>query len=199
MSNLKSGSRLAAACLRLAGWRLNVDLPDDPRYVLVVAPHTSNWDFVVGFAAKIAVGLQLKVMAKHTLFRGLFGRWLRWMGCLPVDRRAPRGFIGQMADAFDHGDYMVLAITPEGTRSYTEYWKSGFYHIARAAGVPIVLASLDYGARVVSAGERIETTGDMEADMALIRAYYEGKQGKRPSEQGPVRFRPSEEKAVVNG
>lgn len=199
MSNFKRGSRLAAACLRMAGWRLEIDLPDDPRYVLVVAPHTSNWDFVVGFTAKIAVGLQLNVMAKHTLFRGLFGRWLRWLGCLPVDRRAPRGFIGQMSDAFAHSDYMVLAITPEGTRSYTEYWKSGFYHIARAAGVPIVLASLDYGAKVVNAGERIEPTGDIDADMARIRAYFEGRQGKRPSQQGPVRLRPSESRAAANG
>lgn len=199
MSNFKPGSRLAAAGLRLFGWRLDVNLPDDQRYVLVVAPHTSNWDFVVGFAAKIAVGLQLNVMAKHSLFRGLFGRWLRWMGCLPVDRRAPRGFIGQMADAFERSEYMVLAITPEGTRSYTDYWKAGFYHIAWAARVPIVLASLDYGARVVSVGERIEPTGDMEADMAPIRAFFADKRGKRPSQQGPVRFRPVEEQSVVNG
>lgn len=199
MSNFKRGSRLAAAGLRLTGWRLEVDLPDDPRYVLVVAPHTSNWDFVVGFAAKMAVGLQLKVMAKHTLFRGLFGRWLRWMGCLPVNRQAPSGFIGQMVDAFAARPYMVLAITPEGTRAYTDYWKSGFYHIARAADVPIVLAALDYGAKVVSAGERIEPSGDVEADMARIRAYFGGKHGKHPAQQGPVRLRPAERRAVVNG
>lgn len=199
MSNTKRGSRLAAMALRAAGWRLDINLPDDPRYVLVVAPHTSNWDFVVGFTAKLAVGLQLYVMAKHTLFRGPFGRWLRWVGGLPIDRRASRGFIGQMTDAIARSDYMVLAITPEGTRSHTQYWKSGFYHIAQAAGVPIVLAALDYRAKVVSVGQRLMPTGDVESDMDLIRAYYENKQGKRPAEQGPVRLRPREEKAVVNG
>lgn len=199
MSNMKRGSRLAATALRLTGWRLDVDLPDDPRYVLVVAPHTSNWDFVVGFTAKLAVGLQLYVMAKHTLFRGPFGRWLRWVGGLPIDRRASRGFIGQMTDAFAGSDYMVLAITPEGTRSRTEHWKSGFYHIARAAQVPIVLAALDYRRKTVSAGERIMPTGDVDADMARIRAYFDDKQGKRPANQGPVRLRPREEKAVANG
>jgi 1-acyl-sn-glycerol-3-phosphate acyltransferase len=202
MSNMKRGSRLAATALRLTGWHLDVDLPDDPRYVLVVAPHTSNWDFVVGFTAKLAVGLQLYVMAKHTLFRGPFGRWLRWVGGLPIDRRASRGFIGQMTDAFARSDYMVLAITPEGTRSRTEYWKSGFYHIARAAQVPIVLAALDYRRKTVSAGELIMPTGDVEADMARIRAYFGDKQGKRPAQQGPVRLRPQgpeEENAVANG
>jgi len=185
-------SRLAAGLLRLLGWRLEVTLPEEPSYVLVVAPHTSNWDFFYGYAAKMAVGLDLFIMAKHTLFRGPLGHVLRRLGVIPVDRRAAHGVIGQMAETFRRSERLVLAITPEGTRSRTTYWKPGFYHIARDAGVPIALAFLDYRGKRVGIGGVVYPSGDINADMASIRAFYSDKYGRRPQEQGEVRLRPAD-------
>ena len=185
--------RLWYGLFRLLGWRYVGHMPTDDKYVIVVAPHTSGWDVIYAFIASRACPLPFPHwVAKHTLFRGPFGALLHRLGAIPVDRRASHNFVQQMVDEFAQRDRMILALAPEGTRKYTEYWKSGFYHIALAAQVPLYLAALDYKHKRVAVSPRIELTGDPEADMALVREFYaQYGHGKNPKKQGPVRLRPN--------
>jgi len=186
------GARLGRRLLALAGWRTVFVSPPAPKSVVVVYPHTSNWDFVVGFLARTAVGLRCHFVAKDSLFRGAFGVWLRWVGGIPVNRRAPTGFVRQIGTHFMQREAFHLVFTPEGTRARTDYWKSGFYRVARAAKVPVGLAFIDYGRREVGVGEWITLTGDETRDLERMRTFYAGKVGKHPAQQGPIRFAPSE-------
>jgi len=156
--------------------------------VVVFYPHTSNWDFVIGLLAKRVLGIRFRWVGKDTMFesplRPLFVRW----GGIPVNRRERTGFIEQMRGAFDaHADFR-LVIAPEGTRSLTSHWKSGFYHLARATGVPLALAFIDYGRREIGIGGHLDLTGDMDADMAALAAFYGNKKAGRPGKAGPVRL-----------
>lgn len=182
------GARLGAWLLKLRGWRVVYVPPPGPKSVIVVYPHTSNWDFPIGFLARAAVGLGCHFVAKDTLFRGAFGRWLRGVGGIAVNRREHTGLIGQLAEEFARRDEFHLVFTPEGTRSRTEHWKSGFYRLALAVRVPVGLSFIDYGAREVGIGAWIDLSGDAAGDMARIRAFYAGKRGKRPQLAGPVRL-----------
>jgi 1-acyl-sn-glycerol-3-phosphate acyltransferase len=170
---------IGRAVLRLMGWRIEGAIPDVPKIVIAVAPHTSNWDFVVGAAAMFALDLRLSFLAKHTLFRGPFGAMLRWMGGIAVDRESPHGVVGDAVAAFGRADQRVLAITPQGTRRPGARYKSGFLHIARGARVPVLLATLDYAARSVRLGPPFEYGDDAEADIARIEAFFAGVRGKR--------------------
>lgn len=181
--------RVARALLRLIGWRVNVDWPAEPHGVMIVYPHTSNWDFPVGFLARQALDLPVHWVAKDTLFRWPWGGLLRRWGGIPVNRRESTGFIGQLQAAFASRPWMWIVFTPEGTRKRTAYWKSGFYHLARAADVPVGLAYIDFGRREVGLQEYLRMTGDMEADLARIRAAYAGKVARRPGNAGQIRFR----------
>lgn len=181
--------RIAHALLHLIGWRLKVVWPPEPRGVILVYPHTSNWDFPVGFLARQALGLPVHWVAKDTLFRGPLGWLFRRMGGIPVNRRESTGFIGQLQAALRSRPWMWIVITPEGTRSRTAHWKSGFYHLARAADVPVGLAYIDFGARVVGLEQYLRMTGDVGADLARIRAAYAGKVAKKPENAGEIRFR----------
>lgn len=177
---------LSRRLLSLLGWRL-LDLPERPRRaVVIVYPHTSNWDFVVGVLARSALGLDARWIGKEALFRGPMGPLMRWLGGIPVNRKQPAGFADRMAAEFAKQDALLLAITPEGTRSQTPGWKSGFYRIARAAGVPVVIAAIDYAGRRVGLLATMELTGDEEADMARIAARYQGCRGKRPEFASPI-------------
>jgi 1-acyl-sn-glycerol-3-phosphate acyltransferase len=180
--------RWARRLLGLLGWRVDVALPPGPRCVIAVYPHTSNWDFAVGYLAKLACGLPVHFVGKHTIFRWPLGAILRRMGGIPVDRRNPAGLLGQLAREMRARPWMWLAIAPEGTRAYVDHWKSGFYRLAVEAGVPIGLAFMDWRARVVGLTTYLEPSGDEEADLARIRAVYEGKAGKRPELAGTIRF-----------
>jgi 1-acyl-sn-glycerol-3-phosphate acyltransferase len=170
---------ICSAYLRLSGWRMRGDWPRDlPKIVLIAAPHTSNWD---GFNMLAAAGyyrIPLKWMGKKQLTEGPFGGLVRWFGCVPVDRDAKADLVRQMKDAFAAARQMVLAVSPEGTRAKSPGWRSGFYHIAHGAGVPIVMSVLDYGAKTISLSGALIPTGDYEADVALIKGYYEGARGK---------------------
>ena len=160
--------------LWLLRWRIEGEIPDAPKVVIAVAPHTSNWDFVVGSAAMFALDLRLSFLAKHTLFRWPFGGPMRWMGGIAVDRSSPHGVVGDAIAAFERSDQRVLAIAPQGTRSAGARYKSGFIHIARGARVPITFATLDYGVRCVRLGPTFEPGDDIEAELARVVAFYDG-------------------------
>ncbi|MDE2079745.1 MAG: 1-acyl-sn-glycerol-3-phosphate acyltransferase [Burkholderiales bacterium] len=186
------GSRLARALLRLAGWRVLFDGLPAAQGVAVVYPHTSNWDFVVGLLAKWAIGLPIVFWGKDSLFKvPLFGGWLRWLGGRPVVRHAPQGAVAQMAaqlrQAREQGQWMWLALAPEGTRGRTEGWRSGFYHLATQAGVPVGLVVLDYGRRRVGFDSFWVVSGDLQADLASFARRLAGCRGLRARLAAPVR------------
>ena len=164
--------------LRLSGWKLRGDWPALDKAVLVAAPHTSNWDGINMLATAGYYRVKLKWMGKKSLTTGPFGGLIKWLGCVPVDRAAANDVVRTMADVFAREERMVLAIPPEGTRSAAREWKTGFYHIARAAGVPLVLSVLDYGTKTVSVAAAVRPSGDYEADLAVIQSYYASARGK---------------------
>lgn len=187
------GSRLAAWVLGALRWKLRFDGLPAQQGVLVVYPHTSNWDFVVLILAKWALGVQASFWGKDSLFRiPLFGRWLRWMGGVPVDRSASCGVVGQMVDLLRErqarNGYFWLALSPEGTRRAQPGWRSGFYRIAVQARVPLGLVRADFGRREIAAVDFLWLSGDEQQDMARIAAVYEGVQGYRPEQAAPVRL-----------
>jgi 1-acyl-sn-glycerol-3-phosphate acyltransferase len=186
------GSRVARALLRLAGWRLQFDGLPAAQGVLVVYPHTSNWDFVVGLLAKWALGLQVTFWAKDSLFRvPVFGRWVRWLGGLPVVRHRRDGAVGQMIDAMrdarEQGRFLWLALSPEGTRGRTEGWRSGFYRVAHVAGVPVGLVVLDYARRRIGVDSFWRVSGDLASDIAVFAQRLAVVRGARPQLAAPVR------------
>lgn len=185
---------------RLIGWDGVYHKPDTEKFIIIVAPHTSNFDFFIGFIFSRAFGMPSpNFLAKDSAFRGVLGPIMRWLGGIPVNRRERTNFVDQVAAAFIERKRMILAITPEGTRSKVEYWKSGFYHIALKANVPIVMATIDYARKFITCGDMVVATGDMEADMDKIRAFYAGSTARHPERQGEIRFRPSETAAANGG
>ncbi|MEM6626118.1 MAG: 1-acyl-sn-glycerol-3-phosphate acyltransferase [Pseudomonadota bacterium] len=166
--------------LKLGGWTIKGDWPDIPKMVLVAAPHTSNWDGVNMLAAAGYYRIKLRWMGKKSLTTGPLGGIVKWLGCVPVDRSSNNDVVTQMRDAFAAATDLVLAIPPEGTRSSVAEWKSGFYHIAHTARVPIVMSVLDYGTRTIKLSGALDTGGDYEADLALIKSHYKDAAGKYP-------------------
>ena len=165
--------------LRLGGWRMVGAFPDIPRAVVIAAPHSSNWDGIWGFAAKLALGLRLSILGKHSLFRiPLVARFLRWQGVIPVDRSAAHGLVEQAVDALRGADCMWYAIAPEGTRKWVEQWKPGFWRIAHGAGVPVIPAWFDYASRQIGIGEPFVLGDDMDADIARIQRWYKPYKGR---------------------
>jgi 1-acyl-sn-glycerol-3-phosphate acyltransferase len=171
---------ICAAYLKLAGWKIEGDWPRDmPKMVLIAAPHTSNWDGVNMLAAAGYYRVPLKWMGKKELVEGPFGGIVRWLGCVPVDRKGASDLVNQMKEAFAATERMTLAIPPEGTRAATKEWKTGFYYIALAAGVPLVMSVLDYGTKTISLSGALAPSGDYAADLPLIKAAYDGAKGLR--------------------
>ena len=166
--------------LRLLRWRVDGEMPNLPKFVVAVAPHTSNWDFVVGAAAMFALDLKIVFIGKHTLFVGPFGAVLRWMGGIPVDRSSPHGVVGDAVASFRGVERRILAITPQGTRRPVPHFKTGFLHIARGAGLPVLLAALDYEARVVRFGPTLDIGEDIDAERARIEAHFAPIRGRHP-------------------
>lgn len=175
--------------LRLLGWKMLGQKPPYKKYLILAAPHTSNWDVPLMLAMSYVYGIRLSWIGKHSLFRGPWGALMRLIGGVPVDRRARHDAVQQMIEEFARRDELCLAITPEGTRGRADYWKSGFYHIALGAGVPIVLGLLDYRRKVGGLFEAVHATGDLKADMDKIRAFYSNASGKHPQDFGPIRLR----------
>jgi 1-acyl-sn-glycerol-3-phosphate acyltransferase len=187
------GSSLARAVLRLAGWRIAFNGLPAKQGVAIVYPHTSNWDFVVGMLAKWGIGIPITFWGKDSLFKlPLFGRWLRWIGGVPVDRSSASGIVGQMARelvaARAQDRFAWLALAPEGTRKATDGWRSGFYHVALDAGVPLALVYIDYRERVVGVESFIMLSGDVDADMAEIARELGHRVGLRNDLAAPIKL-----------
>jgi 1-acyl-sn-glycerol-3-phosphate acyltransferase len=175
--------------LRLFGWRVAGTLPACPSAVVIAAPHTTNWDLPFMLAVAYALGVQPAWLGKRELFRWPFGGMMRWLGGLAVDRTERRDMVRQAVDRLTSGARLFLVIPPSGTRRRAEYWKSGFYHIARGAEVPIVCAYLDYTRKVGGVGLAFTLTGDVVGDMGRIRAFYAPIRGRFPEQTTPVRLR----------
>jgi len=164
--------------LRLGGWRMAGAFPDIPRLVLVGAPHSSNWDGVWGFAAKLALGLDIRILGKQELFWWPLGPLLRRLGVIAIDRGAAHGTVEQLAERIAGSPRLWLGIAPEGTRRKVPRWKTGFWKIARAADVPVLPAYFDYPDKIIGIGPTFALSDDMEADIARIRAWYRPWRGK---------------------
>ena len=184
--------RIANALLKLIRWRVVGIEPQVPKFVAIVAPHTSNWDLPIGLICGFASGFLRRpygFMMKDVVFRWPVAGLVRRIGGLPIDRGRPHDIVPRMAAVFPAHDRLLLVITPEGTRRRTGYWKSGFYRIAQAAGVPIVPISFDYAKRECHVGAPFVPTGDLDRDLTVIRQFYQGATAKRPEKAGEIRFR----------
>jgi 1-acyl-sn-glycerol-3-phosphate acyltransferase len=165
--------------------------PDTDKAVIIVAPHTSNWDFLVGMAVVLALELRTSWLGKHTIFKPPFQGLLRWLGGIPVDRRSRNGVVGDCVEAFAAAPALLLALSPEGTRKGVSQWKTGFHLIACGAGVPIIPASLDYRTHVVRLMPAFRPTGDLEVDLPALQALYADVEGLRKRIMAPCDGRPS--------
>ena len=170
---------LGNAWLRAGGWTVVGEMPDLPKFIIVAAPHKSNWDLPNALAAGLHYGLRINWMGKDSLFKWPFGGFMRWLGGIPIDRSKTNNAVAQMVDAFAAADQLVVVIPPEGTRGDVERWKSGFYHIAHGAQVPLVLSFIDYANRRVGVAQMFHTTGDYVGDLARIQAVYAPMMPKR--------------------
>ncbi|MCG8589110.1 MAG: lysophospholipid acyltransferase family protein [Proteobacteria bacterium] len=180
--------RLALWFLGRTGWEPEGVRPTEPRFVLIAAPHTSNWDLPYLLALAVVFDVRVSWMGKHGLFRPPLGWLMRRLGGIPVVRHRRGNLVAQMARAFGERESLALVVPAEGTRGYVTHWKSGFYRIAEAAGVPIVMGYLDYARRRGGFGPALHPSGDVGADMDRIRAFYADKVGKYPECFGEVRL-----------
>jgi 1-acyl-sn-glycerol-3-phosphate acyltransferase len=172
---------LALVIFRISGWKAAGQRPDISKYVIIAAPHTSNWDFVYTICLALIFGINPRIMMKSSWFFWPMGSFLRWLGAFPIERKGSHHVVAQSIEAFNRHRRMVLVVPPSGTRKKVMYWKSGFYHIAKGAGVPVVLGYLDYGKKFGGIGPMVQMTGRMEADMEIIRDFYADIEGKYPA------------------
>lgn len=180
----EAGRVVSLFFFRLAGWRVEGDVPLDRKMVVIAAPHTSNWDLPFMLAVSMYYRAPLRWMGKASLVTGPFGWLMRWLGCIPIDRSKANDVVSQMVDVFAAADDMLVAIPPEGTRSKVRYWKTGFYNIAHGAGVPVAFGFLDYKRKVGGISQTLTTTGDYDEDLKRIRAFYDEVPGKFPAQYG---------------
>ena len=166
--------------MRRRGWRIEGKLPDLPKFVLIGAPHTSNWDFVLFLGVIFSLRANVHFMGKAELFRFPHGWFFRYCGGVPVDRKKSTGLVEQMVKASNESKNFILTIAPEGTRHQVVEWKRGFYHIAKNAGIPIVMAVVDGRHKTVRIGQVFHPTEDMEEDMKTIKGYFDGIVGINP-------------------
>jgi 1-acyl-sn-glycerol-3-phosphate acyltransferase len=179
--------RLARGIFRLTGWTMVGELPRAG--IFVGAPHTSNWDFVLTLLVTWQAGLSPQILIKKEFFRGPVGWLLRLAGGIPVDRKRPAGVIDELVRQASSGESFVLVLAAEGTRKKTEYWKSGFYRIAQQTGLPILLGFVDGATKTAGIGPSLTPSGDLKADMDMIRAFYADKNGIYPAKKTEPRLR----------
>jgi len=180
--------RLARFILWLGGWQAVGDIPDEPKAVVIAAPHTSNWDALWALTYKTLVGLDIRFFAKHSLFWFPLGSLLRFLGGIPLDRSRAGSAVDQAVAMFKAEDSFYFGLAPEGTRALRDAWKSGFYRIAIEADVPVFLGVIDYKNKKVGIMGRLDLTGDTEADLARCADFYRGYEGRWPEKTTPVRF-----------
>jgi 1-acyl-sn-glycerol-3-phosphate acyltransferase len=166
--------------MTLTGWNFEGSVPDEPKFVIIVAPHTSNWDFPVGVMALFSLGFRVSFLGKHTIFKGPAGIFMRWLGGIPVERSVSRDRVTESIAAFNGAEKLILAIAPEGTRKLVPRWKTGFYHVAHGANVPIVPIVFDFALKVIRILPPFRTTGDMRRDLTEISEFYRGATGRNP-------------------
>lgn len=188
------GQRLSLRILRLIGWRLLYKPLPGPHGVVVVYPHTSNWDFFIGLLGKWALGLPFSWLGKESLFTGLTGRTVgvllrHWHG-IPVERRTATGATARLAKDMLASEWCWIALAPEGTRSYSPHWRTGFYHLTLTARVPLLMVYMDYPNKTLGVVDTLMLTGDAERDMAAIAAVFKGHHGLNPQDEAPVVLAP---------
>ncbi len=181
--------RSALALLRLFGWKSSFVWPPEPRGVIIVYPHTSNWDFPIGVLFRIGNGLPANWIGKAEMFRPPFRRLLERIGGIALNRRASVGFVDALLREFRRRDWMWVAIAVEGTRSHTDHLKSGFYQLATAGDMPVALAYIDFRTKTVGMDTYVRFTGDRDRDMETMRRFYADKRGRRPGMEGEIRLK----------
>ena len=169
--------------MRMIGWRVEGALPNLPKYIIIGAPHTSNWDFLLFLATIFHLKADARYMGKAELFHNPFGWFFYWCGGIPVDRKKSQGLVEQMVEACHNSEKFILTIAPEGTRHKVKEWKRGFYHIAKGAGIPIVMAKVDGKKKTMQVGQIFHLTEDMEADMLAIQDAFKGMTGINPQKK----------------
>jgi len=184
-------NRVAAWLVRWMGWQIEFNGLPTQQGVLIGYPHTSNWDFVTMMPIKWALGLPVQFFAKESLFRiPLFGRWIRFIGAVPIDRSSPKGVVGEMVDALkkhkQDGTMLWIGLSPEGTRKLPDGWRSGFYQLALGADVPLCMLRIDYATKVAKLTDFMRLTGDVQADYAHIASVYEGVKGFHANQAAPI-------------
>jgi 1-acyl-sn-glycerol-3-phosphate acyltransferase len=178
--------KLAQLLFRLAGWRTEGTMPASERFVLIAAPHTSNWDAVILLVAARIFRLKLAWFVKASWFAFPMGLVMRRLGGVPIDRSGRHGMVEQAIARLKQPEPLALAVPPEGTRGRAPYWKTGFYHIARGAEVPIVLGFIDYGRKVAGLGPAFTPTGDLARDFEVFREFYDKVQARFPEKKGAI-------------
>ena len=182
--------KLVAMCVMwLLGWRVESAITPPPKCIVVGHPHTSTWDFPLFVFTLWILEIDMKWIGKQSLFQGPFGWLFRALGGLPVDRSGGKNTVQSVVELFGSHDELMLGIAPSGTRKSGEYWRSGFYHMAHAANVPLVLGSIDFKRRSGRFIGSLEASGDIEADMVRIREMYQGVEGRNPERQIAIRLK----------
>lgn len=176
----RAWSRMARLVFSGFGWTFEGELPDLPKFVIIGAPHTSNWDFVVAMLTIFCLDMDIHWIGKHTIFRWPFSGLMKWLGGTPVNRSKPESIVHQVVDEFRAREKFLLAIAPEGTRKKVDHWKTGFHRIASRAGVPVVPAYLDFGRKVIGFGEPFEPCDDPQVDIEMLLTFYSRFKGKKP-------------------
>jgi len=171
--------------LKLGGWKVVNVAPATGSYLIIAAPHTSNWDFPLGIAIAFHLRLKVYFIAKHTLFNGFAGPIMRWLGGVPLNRGESKNFVDASVEIYANSENLIFAIAPEGTRSSVGRWKTGFYHMAKGANVPLALAYFDFSKRIGGIGKMLNTTKNIDADMQAIADFYEPVMGKYPNNFNP--------------
>ncbi|HEX7534420.1 MAG TPA: lysophospholipid acyltransferase family protein, partial [Syntrophales bacterium] len=177
---------LAIIVLWIFGWRMAGQVPDAPKFVTIAAPHTSNWDLLVGLAIILAFKVKIYWLGKEPIFRRPFGGFFKWLGGIPVNRSRSGDVVAQTVQAFNEQERVIMVVAPEGTRRKANHWKTGFYHIAMGANVPLVMGFIDYARKEGGFGPMLMPTGNIEADMEKIRAFYHNITAKMPDKSTPA-------------
>lgn len=181
--------RIAKFILWLQGWKVVGGVPTDiPKYVILAAPHTSNWDFIIGRAFGYTLGIEAKYLGKSQLFKPPYGWFFRWTGGIPVDRTKHNSLVDFTIDLFNNNEQLIVGLAPEGTRKKVDRWKMGFYHIAVGANIPVVLSYMDYKKKEAGVGKIVYPSGNLEKDLQIIEDFYKTINPKNPDLYNPKIF-----------